>query len=84
MMQKLSISLDATNEESPLDHYTEDAPKGTIVSAGVIPEATDGGLPAVAMVIVLEDGSTVVGSTTLALFVNTARAMAARYPDPRP
>ena len=82
-MQGLSITLDATNEDTPLDHYTEDAPKGTIVSAGVLPEATDGGRPAVVLVIALEDGSTVVGHTTLALFVNTARAMSARYPDPR-
>jgi hypothetical protein len=83
-MQGLSITLDATSEDSPLDHYEEDAPKGTIVSAGVLPDATEGGLPAVVLVIALEDGSTVVGHTTLALLVNATRAMAARYPDPRP
>jgi hypothetical protein len=83
-MQGLSLTLDATSDDSPLEHYTDDAPKGTIVSAGVVPKATEGGLPAVALVVILEDGSTVVAHTTLALLVNATRAMAARYPDPRP
>ena len=42
------------------------------------------GLASVVLVIEMPDGRTAVGETTLALMHNAMRALAVRYPDPRP
>lgn len=83
-MQSLSLTLDATDADHPLDYYEDNLPRGVLVSAGAIPDGTENGLPAVVFVAQMEDGSKIVVSTTLALIRGAVGAMAARYPDPRP
>lgn len=81
----LTIILDATANELPgLNKATSEGLEGVVTAVGGIPDGTDGGHAAVAVVTTLPDGSTVMGQTTLALLANATRALAARYPDTRP
>lgn len=85
MNTPLKIIMDATADGLPgLEHATADTLSGTVTAVGGIPDGTDGGRAAVAVVVTLPDGSTVVGQTTLALLHNATRALSARYPDTRP
>jgi hypothetical protein len=82
MSTAMTVIMDATSEALP--GAIERSGQGKVTAIGGIPEGTTEGLAAVVVVITLDDGSTVVGQTTLALLASAARALAARYPDPRP
>lgn len=79
----LSIVMDATEDPLPGLPEREDG-HGELTAIGGIPNGTGAGLAAVALVVTLPDGKTVVAQTTLALLHGATRALAARYPDPRP
>lgn len=80
----LSIVMDATEDLLPGLPEREDDRHGELTAIGGIPNGTGAGLAAVALVVTLPDGKTVVAQTTLALLHGATRALAARYPDPRP
>lgn len=83
----LHVVMDATAEPlpgMPVDPYHRDDAHGTVTAIGGIPEGTSAGLASVAVIVTLANGSTVVGETTLSLLNSAARALVARYPDPRP
>lgn len=78
-METLSIIPDATTHELPGLTTSVSKGMGTITAIGGIPLATQKGLAGVAVVVTLDDGTTVVGETTLELFKSAASALAARY-----
>lgn len=81
-MTGLRIVLDAT--EDGLPGVEPGMPVGQVTAVGGVPNGTTAGLASVMLIVTLPDGRTVAGETTLALFANAARALSARYPDPRP
>lgn len=71
-------------ELSPWDDIDRDQVlQGVITRVGVLPKATTGGRSTVAVAIVLNDGRTVVGETTLRLAAGAARALANSPLTPR-
>lgn len=80
-MEGLQVVVDATQTELPGGDCVA---HGRVTAIGAIPKGTSSGLATVLLVTTLPDGATVVGETTLALLHSATRALAARYPDPRP
>jgi hypothetical protein len=78
----LQVIMDATEEGLPGVH--DGMAQGQVTAIGGVPRGTAAGLASVALVVTLDDGTTVFGETTLALLNGAVRALTARYPDPRP
>ena len=64
-------------ELSPWDDVSRETAVGALERVGLLPNGTSGGRPVFAMVVRLEDGSTVVAQTTWALMSAAVRALAA-------
>ena len=82
-MEGLRVVLDATRDDLPgMPPPVNDRAGGTVTAVGGIPNGTMSGKPAVAVVVTLPDGSTVMGQTTLALLAGATKALTARYGEP--
>lgn len=80
-MIHLQINLDGDDAWEDL----KDEPptgKGILERITVLEKGTQSGKPTVAMLVRLEDGSTVFAETTYALFQGAARAFRAKYGEP--
>lgn len=81
-MTGLTVVMDA--EADALPGLGQRIGSGRVSAIGAIPDGTAAGLASVVVIVTLANGTTVLGETTLALLSNATRALAARYPDPRP
>lgn len=77
----LTIDMDIDDEPESSPWNMGPIALGVIERIGGIPNVTNKGHAAVAVLVRLPDGSTVVGSTTLRLLWNAARALYIRYEE---
>lgn len=77
-MEGLSIVLDATTNALP-NLPTDRSEVGQVSAIGGIPAGMASGKASVMVTMLLPDGRTVAGETSLALLISATRALAARY-----